>query len=89
LNSQISLLFDLDGTICDPRDGIERCFQHALERVGCALPPEAELLKHIGPPLHASLASLLNTSDRALIMRAVVCYRERFVSIGMLKQPEK
>jgi len=62
-----------------------RCFQHALERVGCALPPEAELLKHIGPPLHASVTALLDTADRELIMRAVVCYRERFVSIGMFE----
>lgn len=85
MNSQISLLFDLDGTICDPRNGIVRCFQYALERLGCALPPEAELLKHIGPPLHASLAMLLETADRELIMRAVGYYRERFVSIGMFE----
>ena len=28
------LLFDLDGTLTDPKEGITRCFQYALEEFG-------------------------------------------------------
>jgi phosphoglycolate phosphatase len=29
-----NLLFDLDGTLTDPKPGISRCIQHALTELG-------------------------------------------------------
>lgn len=79
----ISIFFDLDGTLTDPRDGIVRCIAHALNILGQARRPDSELERFIGPPLHQSFAVLLNSQDKELIARAVEQYRERFASKGM------
>ena len=85
MESRISIFFDLDGTLCDPREGIVRCLQYALEQLGHAAPPGDELVCYIGPPLYDSFATLLNSSDTQLVKRAVELYRERFVSKGMFE----
>ncbi len=78
-----SVLFDLDGTLTDPRIGITRCIQHALTAFGRVPPAEDELLWCIGPPLQASFARLLATEDPALLNLAITRYRERFATIGL------
>jgi phosphoglycolate phosphatase len=79
------VLFDLDGTLTDPRVGITRCLVHALERSGAPVPSEAELLRYIGPPLHESFRELLRTSHDEPVLTAVAHYRERFRSVGMFE----
>jgi len=54
-----ALLFDLDGTLMDPREGITGCLRHALESIAAPVPREDELLRWIGPPLHQSLREYL------------------------------
>lgn len=46
-----AILFDLDGTLTDPREGITRSIAYALERMGLACPPLDNLCFAIGPPL--------------------------------------
>ena len=77
------LPFDLDGTLADPREGITKCIAHALERMGREPPPLDELTFAIGPPLRASLATLLGTTARDEIERALAHYRERFAGVGL------
>lgn len=79
------LLFDLDGTLTDPKEGITRCIVHALERLGQAAPPADDLEFAIGPPLRSTFARLLQTEDRALIEKALATYRERFASVGLFE----
>jgi phosphoglycolate phosphatase len=79
------IIFDLDGTLCDPREGILRCFRHALDALGQSSPPEDELARYIGPPLKESFAALLNPGDIKLIGQAVELYRQRFVAHGMFE----
>ncbi len=74
-------LFDLDGTLTDPREGITRSIAHALERMGIAPPPLAELEFAIGPPLRASLARLIGTDSREAVEKALA-HRERFADVG-------
>ena len=78
-----AILFDLDGTLTDPREGITRSIAHALDRMGVAPPPLEELTFAIGPPLRDSLARLLGTNDRAAVERALAAYRERFADVGL------
>ncbi|MFN8389884.1 MAG: HAD hydrolase-like protein [Bdellovibrionota bacterium] len=80
-----NLLFDLDGTLSDPREGICRCFQFALHRLGRAAPALAELEHCIGPPIRDSFGALLNTTDPAFIELAVKHYRERFSTVGLFE----
>ena len=78
-----ALLFDLDGTLTDPRAGIVRSIQHALERLARPRPPEVALAACIGPPLRGTFGRLLATSDRELIERAMALYRARFAVVGL------
>jgi phosphoglycolate phosphatase len=78
-----AVLFDLDGTLTDPRAGIVRCLRHALAELGVPAPSDAILASFIGPPLRTAFAALLGTSDQALVARAMTVYRERFGAIGL------
>ena len=80
-----AILFDLDGTLTDPREGITRSLAHALERMGLAPPPVESLTFAIGPPLRASLAQLLGTGEREAVERALAFYRERFAAVGLFE----
>jgi len=78
-----AVLFDLDGTLTDPKPGITECIRHALRRLGRTPPHPDELLWCIGPPLTGNFARLLGTEDSALIASAVALYRERFATVGL------
>ena len=79
------LLFDLDGTLTDPRSGIVRCMKHALDTLGAPCPPDDMLASFIGPPLRGTFATLLDTPDRTLIERALALYREEYGETGLFE----
>jgi phosphoglycolate phosphatase len=78
-----AILFDLDGTLTDPREGITRSIAYAMERMGVSPPALDDLTFAIGPPLRASLARVLKTDSREDVERALAFYRERFVDVGL------
>jgi len=78
-----NVFFDLDGTLTDPKDGITRCIQFALSRLGREAPSNDELLWCIGPPLKRSFSRLLESDDNGLMDIALQYYRERFSEIGI------
>ena len=80
-----AILFDLDGTLTDPREGITRSIAHALERLGVEPPPLDALTFAIGPPLRATFATLLATDERETIELALSHYRERFGDVGLFE----
>jgi phosphoglycolate phosphatase len=80
-----NILFDLDGTLTDPREGITRCIQYALGQLNRDIPPWEQLTWCIGPPLKASFAELLNTTDKIILERALVHYRRRFSDKGLFE----
>lgn len=77
------VLLDLDGTLTDPREGITRCVQYALERLGEPVPEASELLWCIGPPLSESFSRLLSSAGGELVGRAIDLYRERYTTTGI------
>lgn len=77
------IFFDLDGTLTDPKEGITKCVQYALDYFGIHEEPE-NLMKFIGPPLVDSFKDFYNFhEDKAL--EAVDKYRERFAKIGIFE----
>ncbi|MBW8863444.1 MAG: HAD hydrolase-like protein, partial [Verrucomicrobia bacterium] len=66
------LLFDLDGTLTDPFQGIIKSIQHALVALGHPAPPANDLRWCIGPPLRQVFARLLDTQDASVIESAVL-----------------
>ncbi|MDF5712705.1 MAG: HAD family hydrolase [Rhizonema sp. NSF051] len=80
-----AVLFDLDGTLTDPKPGITRCIQYALSELGYKLPNAEELHWCIGPPLKDSFSQLLKTLDEIVLDRAMKLYRSRFSTIGLFE----
>jgi phosphoglycolate phosphatase len=78
-------LFDLDGTLTDPKSGIVRCIKHALDSLGAPRPPDDVLASFIGPPLRKTFATLLDTSDRDLFERAMALDREEYGQAGLFE----
>lgn len=78
-----TVLFDLDGTLTDPWEGITRCVQHALASFGIEAEQE-ELTTFIGPPLVESFEVRYGFSPEDA-HRAVEVYRERFSAVGMFE----
>lgn len=77
-------LFDLDGTLTDPKEGITKCFEYALNYFGIEVDSLDELLPVIGPPLVDSFKMFYNFDDDKAL-RAVEKYRERFSEIGIFE----
>lgn len=75
------LLFDLDGTLTNPQQGIIACISHALYQLGAPVPEAKTLASWIGPPLHDSFTEILGSADRAT--EAVKLYRDRFATVGL------
>ena len=77
-----NILFDLDGTLTDPKEGITRSIRYALKRLNQPAPDPDELLWCIGPPLLNSFKILLNSNQPDLAQKALMLYRERFDRVG-------
>lgn len=78
------LLFDLDGTLTDPKVGITTCVRYALKAFGIDEPNLDKLEPFIGPPLKDSFMHFYNMpSEQA--DAAVEKYRERFKDIGLFE----
>ncbi len=83
MRSVDTVFFDLDGTLTDPKIGITRCIQHALEQLGVAVPAAEDLTWCIGPPLLESFKSMLGDDESATA--ALNHYRERFSDTGLFE----
>src|SRR5262245_54153518 len=59
----VSVLFDLDGTLTDAREGIVACLKYALLHLRRNCPSDSELARFIGPPLQEIFRTLLGPTD--------------------------
>ena len=78
------LLFDLDGTLTDPKVGICTCVQYALSSFGIEEPDIDKLEPFIGPPLKDSFMQFYRMEE-AQAEAAVAKYRERFQDVGLFE----
>lgn len=77
-----AVLFDLDGTIIEPQEGIINSILYALQKMGIEEPHKEELRDFIGPPLIDSFA-LRYHLPREKANEAVQWYREYFSAQGL------
>ena len=77
------LLWDLDGTLTDPKEGITRSVQYALKKLDYPLCKADDLEWMIGPPLKESFKTLFQTTDEVILNQAISIYRERYREIGL------
>lgn len=78
------LLFDLDGTLTDPKVGICTCVQYALASFGIEEPDLDKLEPFIGPPLKDSFMEFYQMDEKQA-EKAVEKYRERFREKGIFE----
>jgi phosphoglycolate phosphatase len=76
------LLFDLDGTIIEPKEGIVNSIRRAADLMGAVMPTEEELHQFIGPPIMDSFQEKLKLSyEQAL--KAVDYFRNYYAETGI------
>ena len=78
------LLFDLDGTLTDPKQGICTCVQYALLSFGIEEPNLDKLEPFIGPPLKDSFIKFYDLTEKQA-EAAIEKYRERFADVGLFE----
>lgn len=76
------ILFDLDGTLSDPKVGITKSVQYALQKMDIDEQDLDKLECFIGPPLQISFADYYHFGEK-MTRKAIDLYRERFIEKGM------
>lgn len=76
------ILFDLDGTLTDPAEGITNSVAHALKKFGIENTDRTKLYKFIGPPLLDSFMEYYGFSQEKA-QTAIDYYREYFRDTGI------
>ena len=77
-----TILFDLDGTLTDPKIGITKSVQYALSKMGIIEENLDKLTPFIGPPLSVSFKEFYGMNDEEA-NQAIIYYRERFSAVGL------
>ena len=78
------VLFDLDGTLTDPAEGITNSVAYALSKFGIEVADKRELNKFIGPPLIPSFCEFYGFSEEDA-KQALAFYREYFAPHGIFE----
>lgn len=79
-----TILFDLDGTLTDPGEGITNSVAYALEKWNIHVEDRTGLYPFIGPPLKDSFMDFYSFSEEQA-EQAVACYREYFQDRGIFE----
>ncbi len=78
------ILFDLDGTLTDPKVGITSSVAYALEKFDIHIKDKSVLNKFIGPPLMEAFMEFYDFSTEQA-QQAVTLYREYFAKRGIFE----
>lgn len=78
------VLFDLDGTLTDPGEGITNAVRYSLGKFGIEVKERSELYPFIGPPLIDSYMKYYGM-PRQQAEQAVAYYREYYSADGMFE----
>lgn len=84
MNRYNVILFDLDGTLTEPKKGITRSFQFALKKFGINENNMEVLTSFIGPPLKSTFINHYGFDEKKA-WEAVTYYREYFTQKGMFE----
>jgi phosphoglycolate phosphatase-like HAD superfamily hydrolase/membrane protease YdiL (CAAX protease family) len=76
-----TILFDLDGTLTDSGEGIEKCAQYALRHFGIDVPDLNQLRGFVGPPLKESFREYGLAEEQ--MDSAIEYFRERYRTAGV------
>lgn len=75
-------LFDLDGTLTDPYEGITKSVLYALGKMNIEPPKDIDLKQYIGPPLYYSFTHF-NDMNNEQAHETIKFFRERYTTVGL------
>ena len=76
------IIFDLDGTLTDSKEGLLASLRHMHDAVGWPQPSDEELLRWLGPPLVTVLAEAGRTPDEVAV--ALTAFRAHMADGGLV-----
>jgi phosphoglycolate phosphatase len=76
------LVFDLDGTLSDPKEGILHSTNDALSGFGYAPIPADAVDAYIGPPLDFAFRQITGSEDEDHIRALITRYRQAYARTG-------
>ncbi len=79
-----TILFDLDGTLTDPKLGITKSVQYALKHFNIQVTNLSSLTSFIGPPLKDSFMEYYHFDEESALL-AIEKYREYFKETGIFE----
>jgi phosphoglycolate phosphatase len=78
------IIFDLDGTLSDPREGVYNAYHYAAVKLKLRLPDLNVLSTLIGPPLQKGFSDVFGLQGRE-IDEAVAAFREYYGERGLFE----
>ena len=75
------ILFDLDGTLTNPKLGITKSIQYALRSKGIDITELDSLTKYIGPPLRDTFMDFGFNEEE--VLELITKYREYYKGTGL------
>lgn len=78
------IIFDLDGTLSDPREGIFNGLRHALRSMGESIADDHDFTYVIGPPIHDALFKY-HFADMEKVKATVKVFREYYSVKGLFE----
>ncbi len=78
------ILFDLDGTLTDPKLGITKSVEYSLNNFGITVESLEDLTRFIGPPLYDSFSRYYGF-NREKTEEAITLFREYFSDKGIFE----
>lgn len=78
------IIFDLDGTLSDSREGIFNAFYYTFDKLGITYPEQEKLKALIGPPLQKGFTDLFGLYGEANA-NAVKVFREYYGDKGLFE----
>ena len=79
-----NILFDLDGTIIDSKEGIINAFEYALKKFNIEIQDRTKLEQFIGPPLIETFINYYKFTEEQA-NQAIKEYREFYRKTGVLQ----
>jgi len=80
-----TLVFDLDGTLSDPAEGIGRSLNHALTLHGYPEIPATAFGSCVGPGLDVSFQRWAGDLPEPRLKALVAAYRDRYATVGLFE----
>jgi phosphoglycolate phosphatase len=79
-----AVIFDVDGTILNPREGVVEAVKHTIEALRLNMLPTNQLNTFVGPPIQTSFIKKYNLSETEA-QNAAYIFRDYYKNISLLQ----